>query len=526
MLVVASWMWRATKIVSDSEWAVTRLQFLLDPGGFDIDVGTWDHPAIWRSIQSILRSLPAELALTVEWTKGHATEEDIQLNRSTAARRRGNEEADRLATAAAKSQEVPLEIRDAYFHRLEQTAMAQAMMTEIVLQRYLFDMKAKRQDADHNDADSQLGQAGAAGPARRREVSETPATPRDPPVADEDLAELAVDALLDKATPKQLWHRREEIWGLHPWQLTGWALDEATWQPHVLGPLPQKLGLTKRRNLVDGIDTQWKYPRPLLFAMHWYLGRLRWTQAEAAAKTPWWLLVADLEMATRLRLASLTKDSPVDLPARAFVMARMVRRVGELCRSDPVPFGYAKDCQELCPFGFPACSGVRGLARFLTAEAPYVTIVSLWKQCQADTASKPTARQPDYDHAPPTLYDVRSDAAAARVQGGHAVLSAAAKALPKQERREASLLARRAPPPTPVEHASASTGGLAGRCTAPGLGPAAADLPAVRPREDLPRLFLLEQAGLPRLEMRVSMPTCVPVLRVSRTSRTGSTPYR
>jgi ribonuclease HI len=59
MLVVASWMWRPTKIVSDSEWAVTRLQSVLAPGGFDIDVGTWDHPAIWRSIQTVLRSLPA-----------------------------------------------------------------------------------------------------------------------------------------------------------------------------------------------------------------------------------------------------------------------------------------------------------------------------------------------------------------------------------------------------------------------------------------------------------------------------------
>lgn len=441
ILVVVIWAWRPTKIISDSEWAVTRMHMLLAQGGADIEVGRWDHPAIWRQIQDALKARQATQVLSVEWTKGHASFEDIAAQRSTLARQHGNNEADSLATLAARSQEVPGHIRDAYYQRFEETAKAQAMMTEIVLHRYLSDMRSKRQDADHNDTESQLGQAQAPDMAATQAGRPPEGASQEVLRDDEHAQELSLEELLSGSTPRQIWARRDELWGLHPWQMSTWTATDAEWVSHELGAPPQKLGLNKLRNIVDGIDTQWNYPRPLFFALRWYLGRLKWTRSELAARTPWWLLAADFEMATGLQLATVKSTNPVDLSARSMVIAKAVRRVGELCRCDPVPYGYAKDCHELRPFGLGSASGVWGIVDFLTTDAPYLTIVSLLKQRYRDPTLSRMGVRPDYTHAPPILYDVRSDSAVVQVQGGHA-MPAAARGLPARERREASFLAR------------------------------------------------------------------------------------
>eukprot|EP00972_Heterocapsa_arctica_P056582 8353652-Heterocapsa_arctica.AAC.1 len=73
------------------------VRMLRDP---DLSVRGWDHEALWLLMRQGIANREPDY-FTIHWTKGHATEQDIAEGRSTVEDAAGNDEADKLASAAA-----------------------------------------------------------------------------------------------------------------------------------------------------------------------------------------------------------------------------------------------------------------------------------------------------------------------------------------------------------------------------------------------------------------------------------------
>ena len=101
---VVIWAWRPTVIVTDSDWVLQG--FLKLKADLATDVRSWSHSALWTLIRDRLGTLPLN-TVDMYWTKGHATQEDIDAGHSTLEDKAGNDEADHLATAAAAAHGIP-----------------------------------------------------------------------------------------------------------------------------------------------------------------------------------------------------------------------------------------------------------------------------------------------------------------------------------------------------------------------------------------------------------------------------------
>ena len=92
------------------------------------------HEDLWRRAYEESRRLGLG-RVAVRWTKGHATEEDIETGRSTQEDKEGNDAADALATLAVDANRLPPETTGLYHAKRKVAMTVQRMMVACALAR-------------------------------------------------------------------------------------------------------------------------------------------------------------------------------------------------------------------------------------------------------------------------------------------------------------------------------------------------------------------------------------------------------
>ena len=124
------WARESIEIVTDNE-AVVKGMFQII---FLDRCPTGSHEDLWRRVYEENKRLGLG-RVAVRWTKGHATDEDIEAGRSTQEDKEGNDAADALATVAVDNSRLPSEITKLYYAKRKVAMTVQKMMVACALAR-------------------------------------------------------------------------------------------------------------------------------------------------------------------------------------------------------------------------------------------------------------------------------------------------------------------------------------------------------------------------------------------------------
>ena len=164
---------------------------------------------------------------------------------------------------------------------------------------------------------------------QRRRAASAQAVP-----ALEEAENIAIDQI-PFMTPEAIWSARRAFWPVYSW-LSEQA-PSVVWKAYQVAPAPGSDVLFRQNKHVPGVpDLRWNAPRPLFWAMRWYLQSLQWSErprslpGEAPPGTSLCMLAADFEMSTGLRLGTSKREICTSLQDTASVFLTLARRVGAI----------------------------------------------------------------------------------------------------------------------------------------------------------------------------------------------------
>ena len=329
-----------------------------------------DNKDIWDAVNLLVQERASNNSLKVTWTKGHATEEDMEKGRTSPEEKERNIAADKLATDGIDLNEADAVIIKAAKQRKTITALQQTKLVKIWLNRQ--DLAAT-DEAEQRQLDEE--EASITEMQKAFEVRTTPKASQ---------AEVEEEEPSDKETRKS-WHFVKIKVPNYRWELGEGEECEAL-KPD-----------TMPTNLKEGQQSWW-YDKPqgknnrirIDFPLHlwsevgnWW-GQLKWGERNAGQlKGVTWLeLLVDFELATGINCKK--PQGEATWGSRAELLRGIVKLVlkvrGPGAGALETFFGTSKRITSLAPFGAKFLSGVLRRPVFVAGEATIKAVaVNAWQ---------------------------------------------------------------------------------------------------------------------------------------------------
>ena len=345
-----------------------------------------DNVDIWQSLSHYVRQRAEQGLLRVTWTKGHATDEDIERGRSSELERERNKLADELATEGKKKQDSYDTLALAARQRTAIAVLIQTMMIKI--------WKSRRILIDQENLEAQIlnDELEAI-----RELEGEFKTAEEAGDADQDIEQGYEQNAVD--TKAQL-----------TWQQIRQKVPTYQWQ-QVQGSFQQKLRQDKLEKGFKPGKRSYTYAHaggktliPLNFPLHLWSEVAEWWQklswstistdtgTSHSYQVTWLELLVDFEVATGIRCCEANACPLPPWGERARLLQRVVIHIlkvrGGGLKELKNSYGVSYAVSTLAPIGQSRLKGLRRRPCFVGGEATIKVIAkSCWRWAQGETTA-------------------------------------------------------------------------------------------------------------------------------------------